>query len=334
MMGERNGDQQSLPNRRLFLTLGIGAFVVASLPRAIQPGRRVVRRTAPVMGTIAELAVVHQNPRYAHGAISAALDALRWVDRTMTRFRGDSDVGRANRLAAARPVVVSQPTADVLIEALRWAKASGGVFDPCLANAVALWDVERRLAPPPDMDVRRYANRQFYQWLEVDQRANGAPVVVFRDRDLAIDLGGIAKGYGVDRAVDALREWGIRNALVNVGGDLYALGVSQDGDPWEIGIRSSSDRDRVTHTVKVTNRAVATSGDYEQFFEHAGRRYHHLLDPVTGAPRRSPLHSVTVSADSCMTADAAGTAIFGCAADRARHLVAATSPDAEIEHIG
>lgn len=333
-MGERNGDQQLLPNRRLFLTLGIGAFVVASLPRAIQPGRRLIRRTAPVMGTVAELAVVHHNPRYAQRAIDAALDSLRWVDRTMSRFRGDSDVGRANRLAAASPVVVSRPTADVLVEALRWAEASGGVFDPCLANAVALWDVERRLAPPSEVDVRRYANRRLYQRLEVDHRADGAPVVVFRDCDLAIDLGGIAKGYGVDRAVDALREWGIRNALVNVGGDLYALGVSHDGDPWEIGIRSSSDRGRITHTLKVTNRAVATSGDYEQFFEHAGRRYHHLLDPVTGEPRRSLLHSVTVSADSCMTADAAGTAVFGCPADRARQLVTATSPGTRIEHIG
>jgi thiamine biosynthesis lipoprotein len=333
-MIERNADRQSLPDRRLFLTLGIGAFVVASLPRAMRPGRQLVRRTAPVMGTIAELAVVHHNPRYAHGAIDAALDALRWVDRTMTRFRGDSDIGRANRLAAAQPVVVSEPTADVLAESLRWADASGGAFDPCLANAVVLWDVERRVAPPSESAVRRYANRKLYQNLELGRRANGAPVVAFRDPDLAIDLGGIAKGYGVDHAVGVLREWGVRNALVNVGGDLYALGVSEDGDPWEIGIRSTDDRDRVTKTVRLQDRAIATSGDYEQFFEHGGRRYHHLLDPLTGAPRRSRLHSVTVSADTCMTADAAGTAVFGCPADRARQLVAGTAQDAEIVHIG
>lgn len=333
-MIDRNADRQSLPDRRLFLTLGIGAFVVASLPRAMRPGRRLIRRTAPVMGTVAELAVVHRNPRYAHGAIDAALDALRWVDRTMTRLRGDSDVGRANRLAARQPVVVSQPTADVLAEALRWAAASDGAFDPCLANAVMLWDVEQRQTPPPEVSVRRYANRQLYRKLEVGCRTSGAPVVVFREADLAIDLGGIAKGYGVDRAVDALRQWGIRNALVNVGGDLYALGVSEDGDPWEIGIRSASNRNRITHTVRVENRAIATSGDYEQFFEHAGRRYHHLLDPATGAPRRSSVHSVTVSADTCMTADAAGTAVFGSPADRARLLVATIANDAQIEHVG
>jgi thiamine biosynthesis lipoprotein ApbE len=332
-MIERNADRQSLPDRRLFLTLGIGAFVVASLPRAMRPGRRLVRRKAPVMGTIAEVTVAHQNPRYAQGAIDSALDALRWVDRTMTRFNGDSDVGQANRLAATRPVVISEPTADVLLEALRWADASDGAFDPCLANAVVLWDVEQRASPPLDAHVRRYANRRLYRSLEVDRRLNGAPVVSFRDRDMAIDLGGIAKGYGVDRAVDALRQWGIRNALVNVGGDLYALGVSEDGDPWEIGIRSSDDRDRITHTVRVQDRAIATSGDYEQFFEHRGRRYHHLLDPVTGAPRRSRLHSVTVSADTCMTADVAGTAVFGCLSDRARQLVTATAKDAEIVHI-
>ncbi len=332
-MSEPNQDRQSLPDRRLFLTLGIGAFVVASLPRAMRPGRHVIRRTAPVMGTTAELAVVHQNPRYAHGAIDAALDALRWVDRTMTRFNAVSDIGRANRLAATQPVVISEPTANVLAEALRWADASDGAFDPCLANAVVLWDVEQRVTPPPEAAVRRYANRELYQKLEVGRRAHGAPVVVFRDPDLAIDLGGIAKGYGVDRAVDALREWGIRNALVNVGGDLYALGVSEDGDPWEIGVRSSDDRNRITHTVRLRNRAIATSGDYEQFFEHGGQRYHHLLDPDTGAPRRSRLHSVTVSADTCMTADAAGTAVFGYPPDRARQLVTTTARDAEIVRI-
>lgn len=327
---ERTGLQ---PSRRDFLTLGVGAFVIASLPRAMHPERRLVRRRAPVMGTVADIAVVHRDARYAHGAIGAALQALRDVDRTMSRFRDTSDVGRANRWAAERPVNVGEATAEVLREAVRWADASDGAFDPCLAHAVALWDVDRRKAPPAASEVRRFADRRLYRFLEIGRREAAGHAVVFRDRDLAIDLGGIAKGYGVDRAVDALREWGIRGALVNVGGDLFALGRSPDGDRWEVGVRSWRDRERVVETLRVENRAIATSGDYEQFFEHEGRRYHHLLDPGTGAPRRTTHHSVTVSADTCMTADVAGTAVFGCAMDRARELIASASPDARIEHL-
>src|SRR5690606_13732097 len=126
--------------------------------------------------------------------------------------------------------------------------------------------------------------------------------------DLALDLGGIAKGYSVDRAVDALRRHGIEHALVNVGGDLYALGRSPDGDPWQIGVRAAAAPQQLAGTIALTDAAVATSGDYEQFFTHGGRVYHHLLDPATAAPRASSLHSVTVQAASCMSADAAATA--------------------------
>jgi thiamine biosynthesis lipoprotein len=131
------------------------------------------------------------------------------------------------------------------------------------------------------------------------------------DRDAAIDLGGIAKGYGVDRAADALRHQGIARGIVNVGGDLYAIGRSEDGDPWRVGIRSPTDPDGLMGTLEVADAAVATSGDYERFFEYRGRRFHHLLDPETAAPRVSAAHSVTVRAASCIDADAAATAVFG-----------------------
>jgi thiamine biosynthesis lipoprotein len=129
--------------------------------------------------------------------------------------------------------------------------------------------------------------------------------------DARIDLGGIAKGYGVDQAVVALREWGIEDALVNVGGDLYAMGRSEDGNPWRIGIRSPENVHRLVASFELTDAAVATSGDYLQYFEYHGRRYHHLLDPATGAPLATGMHSITTQADDCITADAAATACFG-----------------------
>lgn len=328
-----NPNGPRLPSRRHFLALGAGVFVVATVPLArSHRSRRLVRRQVPMMGTIADVAVVHSDHRYAQGAIDAALSELALVERTMSRFRDDSDVGRANLVAAAAPVEVSEGTAIVLAEALHWADVSEGAFDPCLARAVALWDVGSRTAPPPEAAYRRYAGRGLHRALELD-RSGGHARVLFHEADIGIDLGGIAKGYGVDRAVEALRAWGISDALVNVGGDLYVLGVSEDGDAWKVGVRHPKNPSGLTTTIRLTDRAVATSGDYEQFFDRDGRRYHHILDPATGEPRHSASHSVTVVADTCMKADAAATTVFGSPRPRAVALLANATRDAEILHL-
>ena len=326
-------DSDRRPSRREFMALGVGALVVAATPGLLRPRRQAIRRTVPVMGTLADIAVVHRDPRYAQGAIDAAIAELRRVDTTMTRFSAHSDVGRANRGAARGPVAVGAGTAEVLAAALLWADRSDGAFDPCLGGAVELWDVAHRSAPPGAGEVRRFAGRRLYRSLELG-RSGGEDVVVYHAPDLALDLGGIAKGFGVDRAAAALREWGIADALVNVGGDLQALGVSPEGDPWEVGVRDPHDATRLAARFRITDRAVATSGDYEQFFEHGGRRYHHLLDPATGEPRRAAGHSVTVAADRCVDADAAGTAVFGMDRDRAERVIAAVDPRATIVHLG
>jgi len=321
--------ESSYPTRREFVALGIGAFVVASLPAALRRRSRMVRRTVPVMGTVAEIGVVHRDPRYAQAAIDAAIAELRYVDRTMTRFDPRSEVGRVNQHALRQPQEVSAATALVLGDALRWAQASDGAFDPCLGKALVLWNFGERKTPPAAMDAERFARRGLYRALELKQRGNQA-VVRLHDEDAAVDLGGIGKGYAVDRAVEALRGYGVSNALVNAGGDLYALGRSENGDPWKVGIRDPNTPDRILETVEVSDAAIATSGDYMQYFKHAGRRYHHLLDPRTGEPLRTPASSLTVLAGSCMQADAAATALFGIEPRRAGQLLGELSPQARI----
>lgn len=316
------------PSRRDFLVLGAGAFAVSTLGLTLTQ-RRLVRRTIPVMGTTAEIAVVARNERNAHRAIDAAVAELRAVETSMSRFDARSDIGRANAEAARRGVAVSAATAHVIVEALHWAAVPGSVFDPAMGRAVELWDVTRRTEPPAPRDVARLATRRLHRFVDVS-RSGGHHVVAYEDADVALDLGGIAKGYAVDRAVAALREWGVTDALVNAGGDLYAMGRSAEGDPWQVGIRAAEDPDRIGETMPLENAAVATSGDYEQGFMYAGRRYHHLLDPVTAAPRSSPVHSLTITAADCMTADAAATALFGLQAAHATRVAAHANRDVRI----
>lgn len=320
------------PSRRDFLALGAGAFVISTLGVAVAQ-RRIVRRSVPVMGTIAELAVVTRDERAGHAALTAAAEELHAVDRMMSRFRADSDIGRANAAANLGPVAVDARTALVVSEALHWAGTTGSSFDPALGRVVDLWDVAHRSSPPDHDAFARLAGRRLYRHVGID-RYRGHDAVVFSDADVALDLGGIAKGYGVDRAVQAMRDWGVTAGLVNVGGDLYALGSPPDGDGWRVGIRSGTDPSRLAGTVVLRDRAVATSGDYEQYFEHSGRRYHHLLDPATGAPRFTRTHSLTVAADTCMCADAAATAVFGRTRNDGAAVLRAAGRGAEIVRLG
>jgi FAD:protein FMN transferase len=327
-MSEHAGPAR-LAGRRDFLVLGVGAFVVASLPFAARRRAQTVRRTLPIMGTIADFTVVHDDVGYAERAIDAAFAELSRVERTMTRFRSESDVGRANRLAATQAVAITPATYTVVESALRWAEASNGAFDPAIGKVTELWDVLHRHEPPPAPAVHRLAARHFYRHVQLGHEG-GKPSVHFTDPDIHLDLGAIAKGYGVDAAGDALRRLGIRHALVNVGGEIVAIGGAPDGNPWRVGIQSPDDARVLLGTVEVVDRAIATSGDYEQFFRYRGVRYHHLMDPETAAPRRTAEHSVTVEADRCMDADAATTTVFGMSNEAARAVLAVRAHDARV----
>lgn len=320
------------PSRRQFIGFGAGAFVIASLPVAARRRReRLVRRTIPVMGTFAELAVLHRDPRLAGVAIDAAATELRRIEVIMTRFSRTSDIGRANNGAARAPVAVSGETALVVDEALAWAHATDGTFDPAIGGAVALWDVANRSAPPEDARIHAYAGRELYRHVRVEQERHSS-LVSFDDPAVQLDLGGIAKGYAVDRAADVLRRWGVASALVNVGGDLYAIGKAPDGEAWRVGIQDPADDRRTIASLEIADAAVATSGSYRQYFRHRGRRYHHLLDPVTGAPSGTPTQSLTVRAARCIDADAAATALYAVEPDRARGILARRAPDAHVVH--
>lgn len=317
------------PTRREFLAIGSGVFVALSLPLALRRRLPLVRRSVPLMGTIAEVQVAHRDAYLAEAAIDAAFAELQRVERMMTRFRPDSDIGRVNLGAAADGVAVSAETALVIQSALAWSSVSDGAFDPALGSVSELWDVLHRQEPPAEGAVARLASRGL--WRRVDlSRVGGSHQVRFNDPDVQLDLGGIAKGYGIDRAVAALRAAGIAHGIVTVGGDLYALGHAPDGAPWQVGVRDPHRLDRLAGRLAVADRAVTTSGDYERYFTWRGVRYHHLIDPRTAAPRQSPIHSVTVQGDSAMQADAAGTAVFGMPTDAALRVARRVIADAEV----
>jgi thiamine biosynthesis lipoprotein len=317
-------------DRREFVTIGVGVFVALSLPAALlRRHTALVKRSVPLMGTIAEIQVAHRDPRFAEDAIDAAIAELQRVEGLMTRFRNDSDVGRANYGAARDGIAVTRETGTVIVAALHAASVSDGRFDPAVGEVSELWDVLNRHEPPPSDRIRRLAARGFWRKVDISTQPNEARVR-FEDPDLHLDLGAIAKGHGIDRATAVLRDRGVKHAIVTVGGDLFALGDSPEGEPWTVGIRSPHDHRALAGTLKVSDRAVATSGDYERFFRWRGMRYHHLMDPATAAPRRTPFHSATVLASRCIDADAASTSVFGLPHDAAMLIARRLDSSAEV----
>lgn len=332
--GTISGETSNM-GRRKFLAFGAGVFAVTSIPvaayrRAKHAG--LIRRTLPVMGTIAEVGVVDADPRAAHAAIDAAFAELQWVERTMTRFTDTSDIGRANLSAFRAPSTVDHATALVVNHALRWAQATDGRYDPAVGRIVKLWNVLDRHEPPPLNEVSPLAHRNLYRAVEVDTHRD-QPVLIYHEPDVSIDLGSIAKGYAVDRAATALRNRGIEKGVVIAGGDLYAIGSAPDGEPWTVGIRDPDDARATLGSIRVQDEAVATSGTYVRYFTYRGVRYHHLMDPEIAAPRRTPVESFTIRADCCMHADVATTALFGATAEQARPVMNRLIPNARVESI-
>ena len=250
------------------------------------------------MGTIAEVQVAHADERVAEDAIDAALAELRWVERTMTRFTADSDIGRANLGAGREGVAISPETA--LVVAARAALGVGQRWPLRSGARRGVGAVGR--APSPraaaERAVQRLASRGFWRKVDLDRAGEGRGRSASTIRDIRLDLGGIAKGYGIDRAMTALRAKGIAHAIVTVGGDLYALGQAPDGAPWKVGIRDPHDLDRLAGEAR---RRRPRRHDVRRLRAvlHLARRPVSPPDgPGTAAPRRTPMHSVTVLGDN------------------------------------
>ena len=259
-------------------------------------------RTALVMGTLVEIKAYGDDQKQLEQGVEAAFAEMARLEQLFSSHVPESEVSLLS--AADGPLVVSEETAALLVMGQEIARRSGGAFDMTLGKLKALWGIESDEPQVPDEQALKQALAEVGPeslQIEGTQVRKASP-------GLQIDLGGIAKGYAVDRAVDNLRQAGVRSAAINAGGDIRLLGDRQ-GQPWRIGIQHPRLQGEVVATIALQDRAVVTSGDYERYFEQDGVRYHHLFDPQTGRPARG-CQSVTVVAADAASADALATAAF------------------------
>jgi len=237
----------------------------------------------------------------AQAAVQAALDR---VVAQMSHWEADSDLTRYNR-APTGWVDLPAPLCEVLDFGLWLAGASEGAYDPTLGALVQAWGFgPRQRAHEPPGAAAIAAAQARCGW----QRVKRAGLRAWQPGGIELDLSAIAKGYGVDAAARALEALGVADYLVEVGGELRARGRRPDGLPWRVAVELPGGA-HATH-VALDGHAVATSGDYRRYFEHAGRRYAHTLDPRAGRPLQDGPVSVSVVHAGCMQADALATALM------------------------
>lgn len=264
------------------------------------------------MGTSYSVSVGGAPPAAALDGLAARIqETLDAIDGRMSTYKPDSELSRFNaaRDTAWRPA--SPQLVEVVAEALRVSRLSGGAFDVTVGPLVDAWGFGPAPAPagaPPPEALARAAARVGHAQLEV--RA-APPMIRKRRPDLSVDLSAIAKGYAADRVAALLRARGIENFLVEVGGELRVAGVAPAGRPWRVGIERPADGPRAVFlALALEDGGVATSGDYRNYREIDGRRYAHEIDPRSGAPVRHRAASVTVIDATAMRADALATALF------------------------
>jgi FAD:protein FMN transferase len=261
-----------------------------------------VRRSQLAMGTVVEIVAGGLANERLEKAVSAAFTEIARLDRLLSRYQPESDVSRLS--APVTEVRVAPETAEVIALGLDVARRSQGAFDLTLGRLKGLWAFEEDTPRIPD----RAAIREALDGIGPGALTLSGQLVRKRAPSLMVDLGGIAKGYIVDRAAQLLRDLGVSYGAVNAGGDMMLIGQPPER-PWRIGIQDPRAKGSVVATVQVSNRAVVTSGDYERFFLRDGQRYHHIFDPKSGIPARL-CQSVTVITDSVALGDALATAIF------------------------
>ncbi len=284
-------------------------------------------RAREIMGTFAELTAVAPEKTTAEEAVKAGYARLEDVNRLMSDYLADSEIGRLNRLPAGESLPVSPETFDCLQRAMEISRASGGAFDVTCRPLVSLWkQAAEQDRLPSQEELARV--RSLIGSDKITLNAQTRSVARAAD-GMQVDLGGIAKGYALDLAAEAMLKAGATSVLVDVGGDVMAVGTNPDGKPWRIGVKHPFEAG-IFLVLELSDRAVATSGVQQRFHEIEGKRYSHIIDPRTGWPaEQAP--SVTVIAADGLTADAWATVFSVLSIEEGKQLIeAGRAPQLEV----
>lgn len=285
---------------------------------------RPIKITGNTMGTFYEVTIADDlSPDHIPKLTSRINELLEQINAEMSTYDPQSEISQFNQSQSLDWYPVSPGFAHVVNEAIRISQMTGGAFDPTVGPLVDLWhfgpEIEDRTIPT-QAQIDEVKSAVGYHHLE----ARLDPPSIRKSKpNLRLDLSAIAKGYAVDVVAEEMKTKGIQGCLVNIGGEVVAVGHKDDGTKWRLGIEKpiegKRDIERVAH---LTDIAMATSGDYRNFYEVDGIRYSHTIDPVTGRPATHHLRSVSVLSKTCLEADALATAMMAMGMEKSQNFAA------------
>lgn len=322
--------------RQIAIVIIVGASVILAL-YIYGCNRRAEKDSGYrlVMGTFAHLKAIAKDADIAKRCVDAAFAVLKNVDDLMSDYKDDSEISLVNKDAAQRPVKVSAPTFQVLQKSVEFSRLSGGAFDITIAPLADLWRSAAEVnSVPSDTEIEQARSKVGYEKLILDANEMTVRFVV---EGMKLDLGGIAKGYSIDKAVEAMQAAGAVGGMVDVGGDIRCFGLPPKGKKtWRIGLQKPTEPqdqsffmsvDQVLMVLKLTDAAIATSGGYRRFVLIEGKRHSHIInrDTATGA---EGLSSVTIISQNALDADALATSVSVMGPEKGLSLIEKI-PDAE-----
>jgi thiamine biosynthesis lipoprotein len=304
------------PAHKYAIAVSIVLVLLAASWSYVNKGKESVTYTRTLMGTVIQLTIMEGEPARFDEAAEAAFSEISRLEAIFSSYRDDSDVSRINAAAGRTLVEIRPETIEVLRKALYMAALSQGAFNPAIGALGKVWGPsgEKGVVPAED-EIGKLLPLVDYRAIVLKEHDRKAGL---EKEGMAINLGGIAKGYIVDKAAVAMRKAGVTRAIIHAGGDMTVF--QRDNEkPFTIGLQHPREK-KLLGEAFVYNGAIATSGDYERFFIKDGVRYHHILDPKTGFPSRGT-QAVTLIAADPTVADALSTAVFVLGPEKGMALI-------------
>lgn len=302
---------------RLYASLFLSVLVVFS---GCSFKKSPCQETRVLLGTYVTIKIQDADKTYMvkKAALEAAFKEIGRLEGLLSSFKRGNIIDAINN-AGTKEVFLDEDTFCILEKAKYFNKVSGGAFDITVLPLLELWGFHGRNFSVPSADeINQALKRVGSDKMILDASKKS---VRFLEPGMKIDLGGIGKGYAVDKAVAVLRKSGIKNAVVSAAGDIYCMGRRSDTKKWSVGIRDPLTKNRIIERLELEDTAVSTSGGYENYFMAGGRRYSHIIDPRTGSPAENNMLSATIIAKDNITADALATAAMVLGNEKALGLV-------------
>ncbi|HHV27495.1 FAD:protein FMN transferase [Anaerosalibacter bizertensis] len=255
--------------------------------------------------------------------LDKSFDRIREIEDKMSITIEDSDVSKINKNAGKNPVKVDDEVYEILTRAKYFAELTDGAYEPTIGPLVDLWNIRNegknnKHDIPSKEDIEKALNKVDYKKLELLEDNK----VFLKEEGMKLDLGGIAKGYAADEIKKILKENGVNSAIVDLGGNIYAVGSKGQDEYWKIGIQNPQEqRGSYVGIIEVKDSSVVTSGDYERYFEVNGKRYHHIIDSKTGYPSDNELSAISIIAKSSTDSDALSTALFVLGREKSKEVL-------------